>query len=148
MRITVLRKMRYEDRFIYVMQFGTVFQYLFAEDDDIYQNNIVYRPNFFLWVLWKLNIRSTPYTPSQLEEGERVILSGAMETIDKVKDPNYVKDDPATRQRDAAQKQAMEQGDSKCLWQTRQVNNKEFYYMCLRHGKAVKMKEGETPKHD
>ncbi len=148
MKITVLRKMRYEDRFIYVMQFDTTFQYLFAEDGEVYQNNIVYRPQWFRWILWKIGARSTPYSPHEISEGEQVILSGAMETIDKIRDPNFVKDDPATRQKNAAQREAHEKGDAKCLWQSREANNGEFYYMCLRHGKAVKMVEGEIPQHD
>lgn len=139
--------MRYEDRNIYVMQFGDVFQYLFAEDGDIYQHHITFRPDWFRWLGSRLGLCSL-YTPSQIEEGEQVILSGAMATIDKIKDPNFVKDDPAARQKEAAQKQAHEQGDQKCLWQSRQAHNGEFYYMCLRHGKAVKMEEGATPKHD
>lgn len=147
MKIVVLRKMRYEDRNIYVMQFSDVFQYLFAEDGDVYQNHIFYRPDWFRWVGWKLGFCEL-YTPTQIEEGEQVILSGAMATIDKIGAPGFVKDDPEARQKEAAQKQAREQGDQKCLWQSRQANNGEFYYMCLRHGKAVRMKEGEVPKHE
>ena len=148
MKITALRKMKYEDRFIYVMQFGTVFQYLFAEDGDVYQNHIIYHPNWLTWGLWKLGLRASPYTPHEVEEGEQIILSGAMATIDKIRDPNFVKDDPAVQQKEQAQKLAKARGVDTCMWQSRQAHDGSFYYMCLTHGKAIKMKEGEAPVHE
>lgn len=148
MKITVLRKMKYEGRFIYVMQFGETFQYLFAEDKDIYQNHITFKPHPLRKLLFKLNLRPSPYSPYELQEGEKVILSGAMETIDKIRDPNFKKDDPESRQREEAQAHAHEQGEDKCMWQTRQAKDGSFYYMCIRHGEAVKMEKGVAPKHN
>ena len=148
MKITALRKMKYEGRFIYVMQFSNVFQYLFAEDGDIYQNHIFYNSKWWRMILWKVGLVENLYSPHELEDGEQIILSGAMATIDKIMDPNFVKDDPVARQKEQAQKVAKEKGDEKCMWQSRQANDGSFYYMCLRHAKAVKMKEGEVPVHE
>ena len=148
MKITTLRKMKYEGRFIYVMQFDTVFQYLFAEDGDVYQNHFFYKPKWWRIALWKIGLLENLYTPSELEDGEQIILSGAMATIDKIRDPIFVKDDPVAKQKEEAQRIAGEQGENKCLWQSRQAHDGKFYWMCLRHGKAVKMTEGEAPVHD
>ena len=46
MKITVLRKMEYNNYNIYVMQFGWVFQYLFANNEgDIHQDHISFKPS-------------------------------------------------------------------------------------------------------
>lgn len=148
MKITALRKMKYEGRFIYVMQFDMVFQYLFAEDGDIYQNHIFYKPRWWKWILWKIGLIDNLYSPHEREDGEQIILSGAMATIDKIRDPNFVKDDPAARQKEQAQKLAKARGVDTCTWQSRQAHDESFYWMCLTHGKAIKMKEGEAPVHE
>jgi len=148
MIISCLRKMKYEDRFIYVMQFGTTFQYLFAEGGDIYQHHFSYKPRIFRLILWKIGLRRTPYSPHELEQGEQIILSSAMKVIDKISDPNFKKEDPLEKQAQEAKALAREQGEDKCQWQTRENKvDGSFYWMCLTHGEVVQMEEGVAPKH-
>lgn len=152
MKITVLRKMRYQNTFIYIMQFDYVFQYLFAWNGEIYQNNIVLYPSFFTRVLYRLGFKKEAYTLQQLEDYEGFIMSGAMEAIDKV-----IAEGGTTRQfkREKAREiQDIEasvraKAEKPCQWQAIEGRNGEFYYQCLTHGMAVKMgAEGEKPMHD
>lgn len=84
---TVLRKMSYEGTFIYILNYGFTFQYLFAFNNEVYRQEIISAPDWFLprrW-LWKIGLVDNPYTREQLEQGERIVLSGAMKSIDELK---------------------------------------------------------------
>ena len=143
MKIVVLRKMEYSGYSIYILNFGYIFQYLFANNEgDIHQDHISLKPNLYKRILAALKL-SPLYTKQQLEEGEKVVLSGAIKTIDEIGKPGY-----KTKRRNEFKKQT-EKGSTKekCLWQVRETQDGP-YYVCLRHGKIVKMKDGEKPCHD
>jgi len=150
MRIAVLRKMRYEGTFIYIMQFATEFQYLFSWFGDIYQDHRTMKPNKWRWLMWKLNRRDAPYTAEELEEGEKIMLSCALSTIDKIKeDGRHTRQ--AKRERDREhqkmQKEMIARTGKPCQWQA--IDSVDgFYYRCLTHGVAVKMEDGKKPVHD
>lgn len=150
MKITVLRKMRYQNTFVYVMQFDTVFQYLFAWNGDIYQNNITMKPDLWRMFLWKIGKRKLPYTADELDEGEKVILSGALSTIDKiVSEGKGGRAEKRFKEREIKeiQESIMKRTGKPCLWQA--IDSADgFYYQCLTHGQAVKMKDGEKPVHE
>lgn len=80
MKLIILRKMAYCDTFIYVFQYGFMFQYLFSWNNEIYQDHIFLKPK------WYNIVRSwfgrALYTREQLDEGEKIVLSGAMKSID------------------------------------------------------------------
>jgi len=144
MKITVLRKMEYHNYKIYVMQFGWIFQYLFANNEgDIHQDHIIFKPGPYRRLLSFLKLSSL-YTRQQLEEGEKIVLSGAIKTIDEIDKPGY-----KAKRRKAIKKQTKNvSGEKKqCLWQARETTDGP-YYVCLTHGKIVKMKDGEKPHHD
>ena len=150
MQITLLRKMRYEDTFICIMQFDTTFQYLFAVNGEIYQNNVEIKPKLKSWILWKIGKRKTPYTPDELYKGEKVILSGAMKTIDALKDKGLfsrrarrVRDDKIKE----VEKERQAKRDIPCEWQSSETDD-GWHWMCLVHGIAVKMVDGTKPKHE
>lgn len=157
MKITVLRKMRYEGTFVYVMHFHYTFQYLFAWNDEVYQDRVEMKPRWLKWLLWKLRIKSL-YTRDEVEEAEHIVLSGAMRTIDKlVKKGTKIRQ--AKKQRDKEIEKIKKEVEARtgkpCEW--RALKNTglkgepgvkgEFYYQCLTHGVAVKMKDGEKPYH-
>ena len=153
MEITVLRKMRYENTFIYVMQFGYKFQYLFSWNGEIYQNNTTIKPtlrNRIKVFLGKETKASEVYTPEQLEEGEKVMLSGAMESIDKlISDGRNERQEKKKQQRDIekAERNVEIRSKEKCVWQTTEAKE-GAYYWCLVHGVAVKLQDGVKPIHD
>lgn len=84
MKLQVLRKMQYKDTFIYIMHWDNVFQYLFAWKGDIYQQHIFMSYSWFNWFLYKIGRTSTLYTQAELEEGEKIVLNGAIDSIDKL----------------------------------------------------------------
>ena len=84
MQVKLLRKMQYENYFIHVLQFGHVFQYLFADSKgkNIYQNHIEFPPSFLNKIKHKLHLIPVPYTKEEMEAGEQIVLSGATKSID------------------------------------------------------------------
>lgn len=149
MKINVLRKMRYQNTFIYILQMEYTFMYLFSLVGEIYQNHIILKPNLFNRIKYRL-FGKTPYSRTELEEGEKMILSGAMDSLDKA-----IAEGVTTRQAQRQKQRAMEKVDDgirarskePCMWQAID-SNEGFYYQCLTHGMAVKMKDGEKPVHD
>lgn len=149
-QMTVLRKMRYKETFIYIMQFGYVFQYIFSFNGEIYQDYATLKPSLMRRFLFKIGRVSSLYTGPELEEGEKVMLSGALDSIEKLIDEGQ-----ATRQGKKHKEQEIEkisakivkQTGKKCQWQATETD-KGFYYQCLTHGHIVKMIEGEKPTHE
>lgn len=90
MKITVLRKMQYEDTFIYIMQFEYVFQYLFVWKNEIYQEHVFLTPRIWQRFLWKIGLIKTPFTEEMMEKAEEAVLSGAMKSIDTMKNSQNV----------------------------------------------------------
>lgn len=78
--------MEYMDTFIYIMQFDLSFQYLYVWEREIFEDRIELRPEWWRILLWKLKILDIPYTKDMLDEGEQVMLSGAMRSIDAMKE--------------------------------------------------------------
>jgi len=145
MKITVLRKMRYVQSFIYILQFQYEFQYLVPHGNDIYQDRLTVIPGLFKRVLWRLGFIKSPYTRKQIEEYETIVLSGAMSKIDQVNDPKYKKERRKKIKELKLSRAKERQKD--CVWQARHFK-KEIYYYCLIHKEVVKMKEGVAPKHN
>ena len=150
MKITILRKMKYEDTFIYVMQFDKVFQYLFSWNGEIYQDNLTLEPSFLNNLKYQLGLRKSPFTIDELEEGEKAVLSGAMLSIDKIienggKTRQFAK--KKEKQVAEIEQDIVDRSGQPCVW--RAIDMTEcFYYECLTHGMLVKMKDGEKPTHD
>lgn len=88
MKLIVLRKMAYESTFIYIIQFQYAFQYLFVWNNEIYQQHVFLKPELWRRVLWRLGFIDTPYTKDMLDQGEQVVLSGAIKSIDVLKNIN------------------------------------------------------------
>lgn len=150
MKINVLRKMRYQNTFIYVMQFGFIFQYLFSLNGEIYQNYITLKPNLFKQILWKIGRLNSPYSRDEIDEGEKAILSGAMASVDQAIKEGVTSRQVARqkeREYQQIQKDVKARSGKPCLWQAVD-SNEGFYYRCLTHGMGVKMKDGEKPVHD
>jgi len=80
MKLTILKKSKYAGVYIYVYQYSTMFQYLFAYKGEIYQNHI------FLKVGWRRKVASwfgyDLYSKQELEYGEQVMLSGAIKSLE------------------------------------------------------------------
>lgn len=119
MQITVLRKVEYNNYQIYVMQFGWVFQYLFANSDgDIHQDNVILKPSLLRRVVAFLQGKSA-YTEEDLKAGEEAVLSGAMASIDML-------DEPVNRK--ARKRQKKVAANAKCMWQTINADHDPHYF--------------------
>ena len=140
MTVTVLRKTKYLNSWIYVLQFEYVFQYMFCFNTEIYQDRISFIPGLLARLLWRVGMIKTPFTDEQIEEGEKIVLSGALKTLDELNDPKKVWD----REKEA--KKIIKQRKS-CVWQAREGKD-DMFYMCLTHKQIVKMVDGEQPKHN
>lgn len=146
----VLRKMEYQGLFIYVMQFLTTFQYIIAVDGDIYQDHVELKPSWKRKLLWWLGRLKTPYTADELDDGEQVILSGAMRTIDKLKSEGKL-----SRQGSKARTRTIRKVKDgiearkgiKCSWYTTECED-GWYYECSVHKMKVKVVAGVKPMHD
>ena len=142
MKVQVLRKMKYAGTFIYVFQFEYVFMYLFHFNGEIYQNHFSLIPNLSARFLWKLRMVDSPFVSEQLEEGEKIILSGAMKSLDELNDPK------AKIKQDESNKLAKHEKElNKCTWQAREGKD-DKYYFCLTHKTAVRMQDGVLPRHE
>ena len=142
--------MEYEGTFIYVMQFEYVFQYLFAWGNEVYEGRVEMKPSLITRIKYQLGLIKTPFNMTALEDGEKIVLSGAIASIEKI-----IADGGKTRQFE--KKKAKQIADIKediqfragkpCTW--RAIDTKEgFYYECLTHGMIVKMVDGQSPVHD
>lgn len=85
MKIRILRRMEYENTFVYIMQFGYVFQYLFSWNKEIYQNHIIAKPSLWMRFLWFVKLVDVPYDKDTEDQLMEVILSGAMTSLDTLK---------------------------------------------------------------
>lgn len=148
MKITVLRQMRYKDTFIYVEQFGIIFRYLVSYDGEIYQDNISLRPMLWRWVAYYLRIVSL-YTSEQVKDAEKIMLSGAVKTIDTL-----IKKGETRADKRRVEKQKTDYKDRECTWQARQVEvddggeiGSESFWLCLIHNELVRAKDGVKPSH-
>ena len=86
MEISVLRKMEYEGNFIYIMQFDLCFQYLFCWKNEIYEKHIRLSPEWWRVAMWTIGFLRSPYTRAMIEQGEEIVLSGAMKSIEALKE--------------------------------------------------------------
>ena len=84
MHITVLRRTEYKGCPIYILRFGTVFQYIFYFRGDIYQSHIFMTPNLLPRILYFLHLISDSrlYSKDEIEDAEGTILNGALSSID------------------------------------------------------------------
>ena len=146
MKITVLRKMEYERHLIYIMHFSNVFQYLFADKNkNIYQHHITLPRNLFRLLKYKLGLSTSAFTKDELETGEKVILSGAMMSIDALlkAEEKKTKELKATSRLANAIKK-----DKRCMWRAIETNDGRMSYQCLIHDVLVPMEDGVTPFHE
>ena len=134
--------MRYQNTFIWVMQFEYCFQYLFPYGSDIYQNHIFFLPVLWKRILYRLGLMKTIYSKEQLEVGEKIVLSGAMETLDKLNDPNVRAEHRKAKKQ--FKKKMKEQKD--CVWQAQEMQE-GMYYAFLTHKEIIKMEDGVQPTH-
>ena len=152
MQIKVLRKVQYNKTMIYIIQFGYVFQYWFHYEDGLYQDHIEFLPSLWKRMACRLGIIKTLYSERQMSDGEEVVLSGAMKTYDTISSREYKRKNREAQRKETllrkadkslAKKKNNEQG---CSWMTTQEKD-GGYYNCLKHNVAVKMVDGQFPKH-
>lgn len=136
MKTTILRKMAYSGTYIYVLNYNYnyTFQYLFAWRNEMYQQEVIFKPSFWKRLLWLLRIIDSPYTEKQIEQQEAILLSGAMASIDELKKIKKV----------FKKKVVAKQND--CQWQARSDNDGQPIYLCLTHNKVAQMED--NPHHD
>ena len=134
--------MGYEGTYIYIYQYDYMFQYLFAWKDEIYQQHMFLVPVLWRRIASQLGI-VPKYTQEHLEDGEKIILTAAIDSIDALKKA------PKEKKREfAAQRQAKKDND--CMWQTQEIMNKgvpENIYYCITHNEYAPMVKGKRPDH-
>ena len=87
MKMTVLRKTTYKGYTVYVTNFGKMFQYLFADRNrEIFQDHVFLNRGPLNYIKYKLGLAESPYTAEELEYAEKVLLSGAVTSIDKMEE--------------------------------------------------------------
>ena len=138
MKIHVLRKMKYKGTYIYVNHYvnRTDFEYLFSWDDGIHRDFIQLKLNLIPRILVALRLKPL-YTKDQYDSAEKVLLSGAMDVIDKLSGRAYMREQ---------EREVKKRAKTRCQWQTTGQGD-EAYYLCIVHGEAVKMEDGKTPAH-
>lgn len=88
--------MEYSGYVIYVLNFGYVFQYLFADSKrNIYQDYVLLTPQFKNKIKHMLGMIASPFSQDDIDYGEQVVLSGAMKSIDALieKEKTVAKDE-------------------------------------------------------
>ena len=145
MKITVLRKMEYERHQIYIMQFGKIFQYLFADKSgSIYQHYISVPANPFRLLKYHLGLAQTPFSMDEIEVGERIVLSGAMTSIDALITKEKIK----TRElKEVSQVVNKLKKNPDCMWRAIEID-KVMKYQCLAHDMIVDIVDGQVPVHE
>lgn len=138
MKTVVLRKMGYSGTFIYVLRYEFRFQYLFAWNNEVYRQEVIIAPNWTSWRMWAwfLGIGEHPYSQYQLERAEQVVLSGAMKSID------LLKQDSSGSQRRKAEKLAKK---GACQWQARADYEGKPIFLCFVHNKTAPLED--NPHH-
>ena len=146
MKTTVLRKMEYMGTYIYVLQYLYTFQYLFAWDNEVYRQEMEITPDWYSlrrWAWW-IGYLESPYTKYQLERGEQIILSGAMKSIDLLKDTP--KEAGYEKRKKEVRKNLERMTENKCVWQGRSDEEGKPIYLCVTHNKVAPLEE--NPKHE
>src|SRR3990167_10182778 len=137
MRIQILRKMGYCGTYIYIFQRGITFEYLFSWDMEIYRQEVIFKPRLWrsilTWFGW-----IPAYSKQQLEEIEGVVLSGAMSSIDLLRQSGAKKKMKEVRRK-------ARRGE--CMWQTRTDDKDKGFYECIVHHLTAPLEEGKAPKH-
>lgn len=78
--------MAYAGTFIYVMRYGSLFQYVFcfSEEGDLHQDHVTVSAPLWRKVLFSIGILDNIYTTETIEEVEKILLSGAMKSLDEL----------------------------------------------------------------
>jgi len=136
--------MEYSGTFVYVLQYNFTFQYLFAWNNEVYRQEITMKPVWHSWRLWlwRFGLLDHPYSEYQGQQGELVMISGAMASIEKLKD------DVDGSQRRKAEKRARKKVETngECQWQARADADGAPIFLCLVHNKSSLLQD--NPKHD
>jgi len=75
--------MDYKKKKIYVLRHWTMWQYFFYYKNELYQQHAFVRPQWWRWLMWPFGYPL--YDKNTRDEAEKVILSGAIDSIDKLK---------------------------------------------------------------
>lgn len=137
--------MEYGRYWIHIMHFENVFQYLFADKKgNIYQHYITFPANPLRWLGFKMGLRETMFSIEEMELGEKLVLSGAMTSIDAV-----IEKEERTKKelREASKIVNSLKKDKRCMWRAVEMEN-GMNYQCLIHDVYVPMKDGEIPAHE
>lgn len=136
-----------KDYRIYVVQFGTTFQYLITDTEkNLYQDNIRFKPSFTNRIKYALRLIPVPYTKDEMQIGEDMILSGAVQSIDAIiLNKRGGRADVAEINKTAA----LHRDKNRCMWRAVSALDGSAAWECLTHaGNIVQMNDGTKPFHD
>lgn len=135
--------MGYEGTYIYLLQYNYTFQYLFAWNNEVYRQEINVTPRWSSWykLMWIFGRREFPYSQDQIDQSEQVILSGAMKSIDLLR-----QDKSGIKRRQTEKKAKNNSRDTKCQWQARADEDGKPIFLCLTHDKVAPV--NDNPHHE
>lgn len=145
MKINILRKMEYAGHWIHVFHFYDVFQYIFADKKgNLYQHYITLPFSKLRYIQHKLGFVNSLFTTEELEIGEKIILSGAMDSIDALiaQEEKHKASLKTTNKIINTLKK-----DPRCQWMTTETPE-GMQYRCINHDVYVKIVDGTIPSHD
>jgi len=74
----VLKRENYRDHWIYIRQYGSVFEYLVAIKGEIYSHHVIIKPDFFRL------FRKNKYSDETIKDVVGMLKTAAIEVIEKV----------------------------------------------------------------
>ena len=92
---------------------------------------------------WQLGFIPSPYSSDQIAQGEEIIVSGAVKSIDTLKQDKF------GNQRREAEEKAREnryKETTDCQWQARADEEGKPIYLCLKHNLTAPLED--SPKHE
>lgn len=144
MKINILRKLEYEKHWIHIMQFQNVFQYLFADKKgNIYQQYITIPYNKLHFIKYKLGFKERPLSDEDMEIGEKVMISGAMTSIDALLDKQHEE----VKNFEKVAEEINAGGNKECNWMATEIDD-AMKWQCLNHGVILEMTDGVLPHHE
>jgi len=138
--------MEYKGYKVHVMNFGSIFQYWFANrNGELYQDYITFPARFINQIKFHLKLIDSKYTKEELQIAEDIMLSGAVASIDAL-----VKEEQATKKHlDETSKIVNKlKKNPDCIWRARSNQNSEKIYQCIIHDESVPFVDNEIPFHE
>lgn len=90
MKIKVQLVTDYHETLIYIMRFDDVFMYFFSHNKELFSHHVILpKAPLYKRIALKLGIIKALYNNDEIDQIEKVVLSGAMKSLDTLKGGNF-----------------------------------------------------------